>query len=453
MKQLAVIVLLAGLPVSAQDPKPEIVTLRVAAASAEESNALRLLPASPDLKDGNAAVVMLRTTWEQANWMQKVWPKLGEVCDLPHDDPKVQEIPFDSFQRQLYRAAMMKDAHWEYPINSEPLASILLPDVQGFRQLAGRGMKIWIAQQIVKGDLHRARQGILTQFACARHIAETPFLVTHLVANAITRMGLDRAELLIQQPDAPNLYWAFSKLPPAIGPVDEAIELESRALVKSLPALDNGVLAVGSPKWKEAAVEFSTFMSLSGNQEWTVKDANALKKRLLTESQTALRDKLKFDDDTLKEMSDEEKVMRWVMLTTQLFNTRTENAFSLPAPDAIRMLVRLDREVKQLEKKLEAPSPLMKNQAGIYMSLYGFGRRVKFLQTVEAIRDHMSQNDGQLPKSLDDVALPIPNDPFTNTPFEYRMSKNTATLKMTPIEGVKRQQVRHYRIMAAKNQD
>ncbi|MEL6110840.1 MAG: hypothetical protein AAFU85_32950, partial [Planctomycetota bacterium] len=272
MKRLISILLtsaVSALPAVAQDSKVETITLQVAPATAKDSNALRLLPATPDLKDGNASVVMLRMIWEQTMWMQKVWPKLGEVAELPHDDPRVAEIPFDGFQRQLYRAAMMRHADWEYPIDSEPLATILLPDVQGFRNLAGRGMHIWTGQQIAKGNLHGAREGILTQFACARHIAQTPFLVTHLVANAISQMGLDRIELLIQQPDAPNLYWALAGLPKSIGPVKDAIELESRALIKSLPSFGDGVPATGDSKWQSAADEFVTFMNLSNPRQLT----------------------------------------------------------------------------------------------------------------------------------------------------------------------------------------
>lgn len=441
---------LSALPVAAQESNPETVALQVAPAAAKESNALRLLPASPDLEEGNASVVMLRMIWEQPVWMQKVWPKLSEVADLPHDDPRVAEIPFDSFQRQLYRAAMMKHADWEYPIDSEPFATILLPDVQGLRNLAGRGMHIWIGQQITKGNLHGAREGILTQFACSRHIAQTPFLVTHLVANSISQMGLDRVELLIQQPEAPNLYWALAGLPESIGPVKDAIEFESRALMKSLPSFSDGVPATGDGKWKSAADEFVTFMNLSNPKRLTSSEADELKRKLVQESTAVLTDKLGFQDATIAKMSSEEKVMRWVMLTAHEFSTRTENAFSLPAPDAIKMLAEIDSEVQSLEQKLVVPaSPFIKNTARLYMSFHGFGRRVKFLQTVEAVRDYMAQNSGKLPQSLGDCSLPIPNDPFTQKPFEYQMGNGTATLKMAEVEGVTQPQTRLYQITTA----
>lgn len=451
MKQLVAITILLGIPAYAQEPEPEVVTFKLSAASAAESNALRLLPASTDLEDGNASVVMLRMIWEKTGWMQEFWPKLGEVSELPHDDPAVEEFPFDSFQRQLRRAGRMNRADWEYPLNSEPLAMILLPDVQGLRNLAGRGMKIWIGQQIAKGDLHSAREGILTQLACARHMARTPIIVNHLVAAAVGKMGLDRTELLVQQVDSPNLYWALSGLPNTLGPIDEAIALESQMLVRSLPSLSDEVPPTGDPRWKQAAAEFSEFMSLSMGQQLTPADAAALKKRMVEMSVTELKAKLKFTHQQLAKMSEEEQVMRWIMAITERINTRIENAFTLPPPQALKMLVQLEDEILTIEKNVAAPaSPFMKPM-NVFLALNGFGRRVKLLQTLEAVRDHMAHHEGRLPQSLGDLDLPVPHDPFTGKPFEYRMSKNTATLTMARIEGipVQRQRRRKYVISAA----
>ncbi len=449
MKHFIAIAVLVGSPVLAQEVPPETISLKIKAASAEKSNAVRLLPASPDMEDGNGAVVMLRLIWEKTGWMQEVWPKLDEVAELPHDDPKVAAIPFDNFERQLRRAARMKEAHWEYPLHTEPLAMVLLPDVQGLRNLAGRGMKIWIGQQIAKGDLKAAREGILTQLGCARHIAKTPFVVTHLVAVAIARMGLDRAELLIQQDEAPNLYWALSGLPDSIGPVHEPLEWESRMLEKSLPALRDHLPPTGDPRWEQAAHEFSEFVMLNTTKRLTMLEAATLRVRLLTVAASNLKSKHGFNEADVAKMSEEERMLRWVMLARSQFNTRIENAFTLPGPQAIKALLGVGRDTEALEKSVEAPaSPFMKHPENIYMGLYGFGRRVKFLQTVEALRDHMSRHDGRLPKSLDDIELPVPTDPFTGKPFEYRVSKQTATLKMVRIEGIKRQSQRIYRISA-----
>lgn len=71
--------------------------------------------------------------------------------------------------------------------------------------------------------------------------------------------------------------------------------------------------------------------------------------------------------------------------------------------------------------------------AQVVLSCRNFERRVKFLQTLEAIRDYSSQHDGALPTSLDQLRLPAPNDPFTGQPFEYSFDGSTSRLSQSKI--------------------
>ena len=56
-------------------------------------------------------------------------------------------------------------------------------------------------------------------------------------------------------------------------------------------------------------------------------------------------------------------------------------------------------------------------------------RRIATLRIIEALRLHSTAHDGQLPASLDDVTdVPLPIDPVTEKPFEYRRDGDTAWL-------------------------
>jgi hypothetical protein len=62
--------------------------------------------------------------------------------------------------------------------------------------------------------------------------------------------------------------------------------------------------------------------------------------------------------------------------------------------------------------------------------------RLAGLQTLEAIRMHAADNNGNLPKTLDEITLvPVPDNPSTGNPFNYRLEGNTAVLDIpTPQE-------------------
>ena len=77
-----------------------------------------------------------------------------------------------------------------------------------------------------------------------------------------------------------------------------------------------------------------------------------------------------------------------------------------------------------------------------FIGCHRFSRDVKLLQIVEAIRDHASKNDSRFPKSLSEIELHVPVDPFTNKPAEYELKDGVAVLRWPAIPGVKENYVR-----------
>jgi hypothetical protein len=56
-------------------------------------------------------------------------------------------------------------------------------------------------------------------------------------------------------------------------------------------------------------------------------------------------------------------------------------------------------------------------------------RNLGALRVIEALRMYAAAHDGQLPDKLDDVTeVPVPDDPGTGRPFEYRREGDTGTL-------------------------
>ena len=80
-------------------------------------------------------------------------------------------------------------------------------------------------------------------------------------------------------------------------------------------------------------------------------------------------------------------------------------------------------------------TPFPENGVEVYLATRRFDRRVKALQTIEAIRDHLALR-GQLPASLAELPLPAPLDPLTNQPFAYQVEDKSATLRTPTVAGL-----------------
>ena len=160
----------------------------------------------------------------------------------------------------MRRAAYTRDADWDYPFGEQPMITILLPDVQGMRNFAGRVMSLWIRIQIAKGNLKAAEEGLLIQMACARHVSRTPFIVCHLVGNAIAEIGFEQFEDLIQHPNSENYYYALSMLPITLGDYKTTVEVDTSIVRSSMPSLGTGDLPpVEDHRWISAFNELHEY--------------------------------------------------------------------------------------------------------------------------------------------------------------------------------------------------
>jgi len=74
----------------------------------------------------------------------------------------------------------------------------------------------------------------------------------------------------------------------------------------------------------------------------------------------------------------------------------------------------------------------------LYKVMHAQGRvnqRIALLRHVEAIRIFAAEHKGQLPKSLADIDVPLPIDPFTGKHFRYEVKEGVAHLRGTPPAG------------------
>lgn len=398
---------------------------------------VRLLPRAANQEPGNAVPVLLRMTYEQNNWLITEFPKLTpELAERDPSDAELQAFRFDGFAQQIIRAGNMSDANWEYPLHSSNPYYVLLPDAQMMRYFMGWGMTVWIKQQIAKQDFAAALTGVQAQLSCARHLSATPVAVCQLIGRTVSMQALDNLELLIQQSaDIENMYWALAILPRSVGDLSATAEWESYAFRKTLPSLTEQIPEIGSDRWPLIAGEFIKMMEDASHERYNATEIQTLTAKLDQVASRFLQEELGWTSEQLQQATIEERVMRWVIVQRHWFDLQTEQMTVSSIPEAWEIYRQIKDKSKRIMQETGSKHDPFSDTARAIIGCLQFHRRVRFLQSIEAIRDHAARNAGQLPDSLQQLKFPAPADPFTGQAFEYRKNGEDAWLSYPPVAG------------------
>ncbi len=418
----------------AQQPNNTKKQLQLPARAAKDYEAhFPLLPTEDEQETGNAVPVLLRMVYEQQTFMKDVYPTLHEFADMDVHNPKLHELHFNRFAEQIIRAGTMSYADWQYPLRSERPYHIFLPDIQSQRQLVGRGMTAWIKQRLSKREIDLALRGIKAQLGCSRHCAATPVVVCHLVGLAIANAAFDNLELAIQSGDCPNLYWSLATLSPTLQELGPMVRWELRW---TPTRLNEPLPPIGDEEWSRSARNFVESIAESTNDRYSKEEAATLQSKLERLAKQELSKTIGFSEVEIERMSTEERIMRLLHLHYRRFRSHVEPLTYKSPLQIIAAKNKLEAENKDLLAATGAkssPYPISLPQ-GI-LACRTFDRRVKLLQTIEAIRDYASKHSGSFPSKLEQLDLAAPNDPFTEKPFVYEVNGKSARLRQAEIEG------------------
>jgi len=222
--------------------EPTKLTLSPAAAP---SPALKyvLLPELGDQTPGNAALEYYRAfspDWWVTIWPPKTWEKIDDARQAPFKDFPRKEIAWIEnlkMLRHVDQAARREYVDWGM---AERLRregyGLLLPDVQGLRQIAVL-LAVRARLEIAEGRYDKAVYTLQTGLALARHTGDAVILIQELVGIAIAQIMFHHLEELIQQPGAPNFYWALTDLPRPFFDLHKALQGEKIGLYAAIPEL------------------------------------------------------------------------------------------------------------------------------------------------------------------------------------------------------------------------
>jgi hypothetical protein len=395
----------------------------------------RLLPAEYELREGNAAPILLRLPWEQNPYFREVVPTFTEYLDLPLNSPKLRGQQIFAFFEPLQRAAYRKTADWQYPIGEQPLGNILIPDIQGGKSIAGYGLAVWIRQRLAEGNLARARQGILVGLAVSRHYGRTPFVITQLVCAAIDSALLDRVAELVSQPNSPNLYWALTQLPRPLVDMRPAIELQQRFLQMTVSGLDDPIQT--ETEWNRRALAVIHYFRESDDAARLQREGNGQAfEQVVKLARAELPAWTAGGETRVAAMSNGEAAARWLIDVNDELASEATATMSLDPPLAIPRLQALQKRVVEFCAALGvARSNFVVVSLNSYAATHRIEREIDALRVVEALRNYAAAHHSLLPDSLQQInEVPVPNDPFTGKPFHYELKEGLATIAAAGIK-------------------
>lgn len=440
----------------------------------------RLIPDDFDMRDGNAAIYYLKAngffeqTWARERLTQfrkdasaraeKEGKEYNEVPPAVWRSTPPHELPLDevkeylrltSFQTRFIREAARRDRFDEDRNLREvdDVIGYLLPAIQSKRELA-RTQSLRCRVAIAEGRIDDAIEITGQQFALARHLSQDDFLVSNLVGMAIASIGWNDALYLIQHPETPNLYWALASMPRPLVDLRHAMAVEREFLYLQLPVLrevDETPRPVGywqdfldrmlpqfgylahdfnlpsiqdDPQLARAMLVAYIAAAYPGAREYLIHQCKLSPEQVeaYPTAQVVLLAAVRYYDEC------RDDYFKWMHLPFWQANT---NSARRRADDAMRAAS------KQYGLCTAPADLLLPAVVAARTAEARCDQAIALLQTVEAIRMYGAAHDGKLPRSLDELPVPAPVEPFTGKPIDYECLGTRAVLSSHSLPGMR----------------
>jgi len=445
----AILLLLQVAALSAGEALPVRVAMTVNAAD-EPRPALRhrFFHDAYDQVPGNAAVAYaraMRLMFQNKDWIEHM-TQCAKWLDVPLDQLPVDEVTgvlqtHAAALLELRKATLHERCDWEIPIRAEGMGA-LLPHLSEIRS-AARLLTLDIRLSIRQGRFDDAIERLRAGFTIARHIGDSTLLIEGLVGVAIAQQMLAAVEDFIQQPGAPNLYWALTDLPPAYLTVWQATRWERSFIYTHIPVLrELERRPITGSDLQRTWTELQKINDLGLGTGLPANDLGNLALAGLTWiSYPLAAEGLRQQGAApgqLEAWSPAEVLVRYVGGAYLRQRDDMFKWFGLPHPVAREGL---DRALAEFEQAV-VRDPVENHLARLLLPALGraadrfaeLDRQFAMLRCVETVRFHAARQDLELPASLDRVeGLPVPPDPMTGLPFVYQLDGRTAVLDAPPV--------------------
>ncbi len=417
------------------------------AAEADPPLRYRLLPDLLDRRPGNAAVDYGKVTSEEPLFHDSKWLKenVYDRMNAPLEELRGIEFEPRTVFDDLDRAARREYCDWQLPIRDQNFYEMTLSAEQETRQFA-RFLIVRARVHIANRRYDDALYALQTGYALGQQVAEGPTFVHGLIGIAISGMMSRQVQDMVQQPDAPNLYWALTMLPKPLIDLRGAAEAELDAVYLSWPELRNLEEVRGGPEYWRDLLQ-NVWRQLDGFSEKQadpeslgrpealavacLKGYPRAKRYLIEHGMPAERVEAMpvgqvvaiYTVRMYEQLRDD--VCKWFYISYPEGHDRFDKSY--------RRLGHLSREVREIIPLADTFVPAI---SAACTAVVRIDREIAVLRTLEALRMYGAAHDGRLPQKLNDVTqVPVPPDPVTGQPFRYRLEGDAAWLEGPQLHG------------------
>jgi hypothetical protein len=446
--------LLLAATAPADDVRSKPLTLH-APASAARALQYTLLPELCDTTPGNAADHYRRA----AQLMREVAPfnddleqVFGRSLTAPLKDLLPDKIaPFlkrcESTLREVETGARCERCEWEMtPELRQKGIGALGPDVLAFRAI-GKLLDLRCRYELAQGRVQDAIRTLRISFTLARHVGDAPSLNNAAYGMEIGARMLDRLEEVIQQPDAPSFYWPLTDLPRPLFDLRKQMEGERVALYGTFPGAPEMAGDLNAKPWSSEQIAKLMFVwgyiVQSEDRTRIERSGDEVEMLLRIAAHHEAAKKVLLDQGRPKELVDAMPHLQVALLLSlrqwdQVFDESLK-CQGLSYPDLTTAMTKAEARQQEIMDDPNGPAMpiarvLREHVRKVFAIRAQIDRRIAALRCVEAVRLYAAAHDGKLPASLDDIKeTPIPDDPVTGKPFDYRLVGDRAFFSSTPM--------------------
>lgn len=341
------------------------------------------------------------------------------------------------------------------------IITFLLPEIQSMRSVS-RALALRTRLAIAEHRYDDAIELMRMNYRLGRDVGQQPILVSGLVGMAICGITNGNMVDLMAAPDSPNMYWALSELPRPQVSLREAIRLElvigpRMFEVLNDPEHKDRSYDAWNDLWRREAtwlmtegLQLLSFDSYGDDMQVTQdpETQSLVAVGLGLASYSHAKERLLawgFGPERVEQMPVGQVLAIYHARIYQLQADEFEKSFYVDFPSGQKIAREASAKLSQRgplgssadREILPIASLLLPAVQATQVAAVRTERNLDALRVIEALRMHAAQNDGQWPKTLDEITcVPVPENVATGEPFDYHLEGDIAVLTLPDSVGL-----------------